>query len=589
MNRIFLCILCVTLLSYCSALAEDNATEPHLVFKKSVIVKPYEDGQVYTEPHIVKEGEHLWKILREHYKLANSKIAFYCTAAKAINPEVRDVNDLRPSQNILVPYEYVKGSRPEIPEEKKPTLPGSEYTVKEGEHLGKILRDVYRIPEAAIFQERTGRLIKDANPHLKDTNALEKGWKIMIPPEILNLSGQAQAKQKAAEVLHKESTPPDSLHAKEPVPQRKADLQETELPVEAVEDYDTALTRDESRAKNMLASLAGAFGGTDNRTGKEMLPVAGGGAVTLEYNKFPVYEFPWGRKVLFDYGSRLSPAMKEVVAAEWKNAEIVAVRERDDMETILGKVLDGCGFATVEKGGEYIVNRDNIQVSVSGNWIVFKDTMLKNVFVINLLEGGETGMPESFKAYLSGMGLNIVDIKKGTAAQDKYNPEYTSRAEYHKAQADPAILTDLILEILGQKYQKDYTTKIFQNMYSGFSLEVLADRMFKKDDETFLVDFHNLPKRITGIIAEQGFHLLQIDVQEDLPAIVKKVLDFCNASYKPSPVKFQYDRGEKSNIKLTVPGVLVQTGDGDVLLTHIALSEPIVQFLSEIDIKVIKY
>ena len=39
--------------------------EPHLVFKKSVVVKKYAEGQAHTEQHVIKKGEHLWKILRE--------------------------------------------------------------------------------------------------------------------------------------------------------------------------------------------------------------------------------------------------------------------------------------------------------------------------------------------------------------------------------------------------------------------------------------------------------------------------------------------------------------------------------------------
>lgn len=589
MKKIFTYIICLTVFVLRPAWAEDNATEPHLVFKKSVLVKQYEEGQVYSEPRTVQRGEHLWKILREHYKLSNDRIAFYCKIAKDINPEVHDLNTLEPEQNILVPYDYVRGAKKETPSEPK-QHPEAEYTVSEGEHLWKILRATYKLPEAVLFQEKTAMLIKEANPHIKDLNALEKGQKIRIPAELLALGEEAVPVKKMTEPSGKESRPPAQRVVKEPLLSGNTLLQESELPVESVQGHEALPPHEENSVKEALSSFVRAFQGSDTRTGKDVVSIKGGGAVTLDYSAFPVYELPWGKKFIFDYGEKLPEGLKEVISSEWSNTEIVAVRERDDIETILGKVLDGSGFYKVEKSGEYTVNRDNIQISVSGNWVVFKDTMLKNAFIVNLVEGEEASVPAELKSYISDMGLNIVDIKQSPSSQSRQPSGYSKKTDYYKVQAEPMILTDLILDIMGQKYQKDYNTKIFQNMYSGFSLEVLADRMFEKDDATYLIDFHKLPKRIAAIIAEQGLHLLQIDVQGDtLSTIVKKVFDFCGASYTPPPIKFQYDHGEKSNIKLTIPGFLLKTNAGDVLLTQVSLSEPIMQFLSEIDVKIIKY
>ena len=36
-------------------LAEEKAPEPHLIFKKSVVVKKYKAGQAYAEPRTVKK------------------------------------------------------------------------------------------------------------------------------------------------------------------------------------------------------------------------------------------------------------------------------------------------------------------------------------------------------------------------------------------------------------------------------------------------------------------------------------------------------------------------------------------------------
>ncbi|GAF91747.1 unnamed protein product, partial [marine sediment metagenome] len=165
-------------------LTAQNASEPHLVFKKSVVVKKYKDGQAYTEPHSVKKGEHLWKILREHYSLSSSKIAFYCKIAKVVNPEIKEIDRIYPNQNLLIPYHYIKNLKAEHGSgDIKPS--DVEHVVREGEHLAKLLRDNYNLSENIIFNRRTYMLIKEANPEIEDINELYQDQKIIIPGEIL--------------------------------------------------------------------------------------------------------------------------------------------------------------------------------------------------------------------------------------------------------------------------------------------------------------------------------------------------------------------------------------------------------------------
>lgn len=543
--------------------AEQKVSEQHLVFKKSVVVKKYKDGRVYSEPYTVKKGEHLWKILREHYKLSNPKIAFYCKVAKAVNPEINDINKIRADQNILVPYKYLEDIKTL---QGRSDLPSSDvaHVVVAGEHFAKILRDHYNLPDSIIFHRRTYRLFKEANPQIEDINELSKGQRIVIPAGIF---GTKEMPRKIAAA--QEKIIPEALK-KKAGPDRGPDPKEAEI-------------------RDMISLFTRSFEGTDNRTGRDKISLKRG-TIHLDYAKFPLYEFPWGKRILFDYGGRMPQGIKQIINTEWDNAEVVAVKEKDDMESILDKVLDACGVYKVEKEGEYIVKRDNIQVSVSGNWIVFKDNMLKNVFVVNLVEEGETSITPELKSYLSSLGLKLVDIQFGRKGPEKEQPVAKKKIDYRRVESEPVIIIDLILEILGHKYHKDYNTKIFQNMYSGFSLEVMADRMFEKEGSTFLIDFHDLPAKICEIIAEQGFHLLKIDPQEEEPkSVVKKVLDFCGAEYKSSQVEFRHKSGKKSSIKLTIPGFLIKAGAGDVLFTQVDLQEPIIQFLAEKNVKIVKF
>jgi hypothetical protein len=211
------------------------------------------------------------------------------------------------------------------------------------------------------------------------------------------------------------------------------------------------------------------------------------------------------------------------------------------------------------------------------------------VFVVNLIDKDDMIAPQ-LKSYFSSIGLNIIDIDSGMKAQRKEKPLFNNRINYQKVQADPVILTDMILDTLKQKYEKNYNTNIFQNINSGISLQVFADRMFEKGGLKCLIVFNSLPEKICDIISEQRIPLLIITSKDDSPStVVKKVLDFCGAKYKPSPAEFNYERSNKSLIRISVPGYFMPEESGGVLFTDVSLQEPILKLLSEKNIKIIQY
>ena len=132
--------------------------------------------------------------------------------------------------------------------------------------------------------------------------------------------------------------------------------------------------------------------------------------------------------------------------------------------------------------------------------------------------------------------------------------------------------------------------KVFGQIPSQRKREVVADRMFKKGEKVCLIDFQGLPDRIAKIIREQGFELLQIDVEKErLEAVAGRVLDFAGTSFQPPPARFGYESEDKYPIRLSVPGYLIRTDQGNVLLTRVNLDKNIIIYLSEKNINIIKY
>jgi len=380
-------VLAAALILPSAARAQSDASrepEPHLMFKKSVVVKNLDKGQAHAEQHRIQKGDHLWKILREHYNMSDTSISFYCRIAREVNPDIDDLNVLSPDQNILLPFKFIPADGSD---NRTVMIETADYRhrVQRGEHLGQILRSRFSLPDSVIFNRITKSLIQEANPHIADLNVIEAGQSITVPREVFAMRqiishGAMQEPPLSPaepEMLPAAAAPAESATAAAPV-----------QPDEMIFDAEP-LSAQEIEIKNMLSRMTRQLEGTDNATGVEVFNPDGSATMRLDYSRFPAYTFPWGKKVVLDYGGRLPDDMRAVISSQWENAEVVSVQARDDMESIIGRVLDVCGFYKVEKEASYTVNRDAVQISVTGNWIVFKDSSLRNVFVVNLARDGK--------------------------------------------------------------------------------------------------------------------------------------------------------------------------------------------------------
>ncbi len=76
-----------------------------------------------------------------------------------------------------------------------------EYIIKQGEHLAKILREVYGIPDELIYR-RYIELIQEHNPQITDPDHIMVGQKLRLPDfrEVLSAAKETRA----------EAGPPDS-------------------------------------------------------------------------------------------------------------------------------------------------------------------------------------------------------------------------------------------------------------------------------------------------------------------------------------------------------------------------------------------
>ena len=486
------------------------------------------------------------------------------------------------------------------------------YTVQHGDCLGKILREVFKLPDAIIFSPQTTLTMQKENPHIHNLNDLHTGEKLFVPAQILQ-HGQKKTmasdagKQTAPSVADQAVTPPSLPEKKQsgaiqtpngfagtpPSDEQSAHTiqlatDETTIREASLTDKDVLLH--EKKIRGMLLDFTKALGGHDNTSCIKNLSIENGGTIHMDCSQFPIYEFPWGGGIILDYGGKLSAHVQKIISAQWEQTDIITAGYHEDAETIFARVINGCGLHKIESFDRYTVSRDNIQISMSGNWIVYKDNSQKEIFVITITNDSRHQVPDSLSAYLTDMGINLVHLGPAEKKPAANTCLYTPIHEVSHLQADPVRMTDMILELVGITAQKNVKTKIIPQNARGIIFEVTIDRKFELTGKTCFIDFKNLSHNIVDMLTNNGYKILQIDLKStNYLKSMHELLDFCAFQTSSSVAHFQYDQSEKASIKISIPGFLIHAKSGDILLTNSEIDKNILIFLSEMDIQTVRF
>ena len=252
----------------------------------------------------------------------------------------------------------------------------------------------------------------------------------------------------------------------------------------------------------------------------------------------------------------------------------------------------------MDKGQNPLVIGDNIQFEIFGDWIIYKDELLEDIMVLNLIEKGSKPIDSQLKNYISNFGVNLVDlymIGDGEQAKDSF-PSKRAEDTYQPEDIpvidtlDSVVLVDSLLALLGQEFKKDYEIKLFQGEYDGFDIEVTADCYFERRGVGHVISFHAIPEKLTDVIIQQGNQFLNLSLSlEDSSAVIKNILDFLNISYDAPRPRFTTTSETEKKVELVIPGILIKKDkQTTILLTPLELEAEVYQWLVEKKVKVVR-
>jgi len=508
------------------------------------------DKKILTQEYTVRNGEYIWKILREKGLLKTWNLPELLSVLKKLNSSLPNLHLVHPGEKVIIPLRIVPistGPLEERPSSVEVTPVSSlkemefeNYTVMPGNSLIRIAKGRYKIRPKELRNEYLPLLMK-LNPAIKNLNIIHPGQVIRLPifsPEIV----------------------------------RK--------PIEPAISQ-----RPEGQQSPLASGLSEIFlemGEEWVQTGEHFIPLKSGGQIDLKANSFPIVNLRSGRKLIVDLQNKLPEKIGQLIESSWENYRVVRLMGEDNLGSALDKILSVSDYPKVSKRGEAIGLKGEIALEIAGDWVItLSENPTENrpsLVVINLTDPHSARTPQVIKNYLSGLNVKVIDYPP--AREDLV--ENSEEAKKLGPETDPASLVSALLSLTGHSFSTQVKIPVYQSKNAGFKLIINADFLLSIKGRDAIIDVTGLAPEIISFLEEHQLSILSLAAEKEHIAMVAKMLEFLGVQYRAGSHSFKTStRDDSKNITLTLSGIVFNDHSGKaILVTPLNLPDEIVTFLS---------
>ncbi len=502
----------------------------------------------------MKPGDTLSAVLGNHFHYPEHLIFNEAiNAVKALNPGIRNVNQLQPGQRIIIPLSVPDGS----PD------PASIKASSEIE-ASRLVASTTEPPARSSMEEVKRELTSNKTAALTDNSIEER---------VVEEGG-------AGDTVDQEETDvaSDDLVVAPPTPGER---------------------RIHVLAEAVMATVM-ALGGKSSNKGIYSLPLGSQGEITLESSRFPLVEFPSGEIMFLDLDDRLPFHLEEAINAVWNDRyHIINVGGNDTFRSIWQQVIQQLDKMEVWHKREPLVIDSPVQISIQGDWVLTATRPQENgenIFIVNLLRDAEERTDPALQAYLDSMGIKVVDVHlRGQLEQARVTSPMNEQA--FNSSADTVVvrsrfvpdLVEAFLKVLEQPYQRGQSVRFGTAGQEGFSLTVRAGFYFQRNGNFHLIDFRRLSPSILSLLKNWRYQVLVVDPEWNTKQVFSALKEHlhldANSSYKISVSAREPGR----NIHLSLPGDLIREGKRGYLLTPLPVPPSLNDYLQRQGLGVLNY
>ena len=569
----------------CSVYADDITLIKHV--KRTS--PPSDDKSSYT----VKTNDTLYKILASTLGAKPEEMPYLYHQFKLLNPGIKNLNIIQPDVKVVLP-KYVRNKSSSKSLEMQ-EVGKDYYTIKQGEHIIKILKRVYKLSDEDIEKEYL-KVISELNPEIKNLNLVMPGQRVKIPKQLSEkVSGgekpaptlkqqpvpiPVQVQEKSSPVLPEPADTKTLMVASQPeavsnvshpeakkevdkqpvtseqkTPAKTAPLIEQKiskqpeakilqqntaplpsLPVKSLaETKPNPIPDNKAKAarliKNSLIPTFKQMGATSREDGKYYMPVSGGN-IAINTQEIPVLELDTGKKIILDFNGKLSPKVKGLIEKTFPDCRIIS-EPGSDLEAVMDKVLNVSGYFSINKDGDPIIVGSEEKVKLSGKWIVYKDFTRSNVYLINILNDSQEQTPKTIMEYAARFGLDIIDIGGKESESETSGKGPKELMHSYKA----------LFDALDVKYKEDEEILLLdeESVNVSFKAPILAGRI--------IIISSQVDDDIKDLLTQKGYRLLDSNT-----ASLYEIIDALGLQHSGPPLKITV---AEKRAEIEVPGIRI--------------------------------
>jgi LysM repeat protein len=531
---------------------------------KNKEVREVDNRKVLAENYTVKKGDHLWQLFRERNMLQKRDLPELIAVLKRLNPSLANLDLIYPGQSVVIPLTFtpVKGLPVLAQAAPETTLPLAalkdlnleNYTVKRGDALIKVVRERFHVSEQDISGQYL-EMLKKVNPSIEDLNRIFPGQVVKLPV--------FSSRMVRAPIEHEKEAPAEPAEKKPGVQVAKLNQQLSEIFSLMGEEWVT--------------------------TGEHYIPLKSGGQINLKADSFPVLNLSNGNRVIVDLYHELPERMAQAITSSWDNYRIVHLNKEDDLKKVLDKILPICGYYRVYKQGEPLEIVGDIQIRMTGDWIIQPlpppDKGLGHMILITLAGTKTARMSPEIRSFLEGIDFKVIEYPPS----EQPKPASSANAETLNAGHDIPELIGKVLSLRGQAFSRKVEVPVYQTRKSQLNMLVNADFFLYVGGKEAIIDCSGLGEDTLALLRDQGIPVLSLHDEKDPSLAVSRVLEFIGVQFDSKPHPFMAaGKGETMNIKMTIPGIVFQDDRGqNIFASHLRLPDEIVDFLSKMGYKVL--
>ena len=499
--------------------AEDESGQISL--QRAVTAREYEGKSVEGQEWVVSPGDSLWRILIQEKGFSEKRFSQYVNLIRRLNPRMKTADVLRIGDRVFIPLRpdetlaFQPGASKRDAAEALTASQGAttDYTVKPGDHLLRVLRD-----RLGVSDERTlnlyYNLTKDLNPQKKNWDLIQAGETIRLPVvgEAREVRVQAtgpKSQERAAPATDTQPTPV-SLAESKPV------LEKTPMPAPSMAlDYPRQLAARENFV--LLGQVIETVGNEIQSDGQEQVALREG-SIRIDRHSFPiVYNRKIDQRVMLDVDDRIPDSLRTQLNEKTNGTSVMTMSKNTSVQEAVSQLLARLGFQPLPAEQAVTLQEGGVAFEAKGQWVVMapeESNKPQQVYVVNVTDKAGQ-VPEYLKSHLALKGLHLREViwppSPTEGAMTAQDPPGEGMQQAKTLPRDKREIVDALLRSYGIPY--DVRVALSWELGEGLMVETRCDRVFEWRGQQTALFFQRVGSDMKKYLQKkQGIRIVELDL-----------------------------------------------------------------------------